>query len=232
MTVSHPAAADPAHLVARLALLEKEKNLNRMRDALAAERRALPAVLVTNPYRFRTEAGEKSLADLFDGRGQLLIQHFMFDPGWEAGCQSCSFWTDGFDRVQPHLARRDTTLVVVAQAPWPKLSAFRQRMGWQTTWASSFGSDFNRDFGVSFDETERAEGRSIYNYRHMAFPVSEAPGFSSFSRDSGGAIRYHYSTFARGLDPLNTVYQLLDLTAKGRDEGGKGMHWLKLRDLY
>ena len=229
---AHPAAADRRHLAARIALLKKEKELNELRDALAAERRALPAVPVTKDYRFETAEGQKSFADLFAGRSQLLVQHFMFDPDWEAGCKSCSFWTDGFDLAQPHLAARDTTLVTVARAPWPKLAAFTKRMGWRGTWASSHGSDFNRDFGVSFDEAEREAGTSIYNYRRTSFPASEGPGLSSFSRSADGTIRYHYSTFARGLDPLNPVYQLLDLTAKGRDEGGRNMAWLKLRDQY
>jgi len=156
----------------------------------------------------------------------------MFDPNWEAGCKSCSFWTDGFDRAQPHLAACDTRLVTVARAPWPKLAAFRARMGWRGAWASSHGSDFNLDFGASFEPGEREAGRAVYNYREGSFPAPEAPGISSFSRREDRTILYHYSTFARGLDPMNPVYQLLDLTAKGRDEGDGIMSWVKLHDEY
>jgi len=232
MPKSHPAAAAPAHLGARVALLHKEKELNRQRDALAAERRALPPIRIEKDYTFENETGRVTLAELFGGRGQLLIQHFMFGPDWQAGCPSCSFWTDGFDRTAPHLAARDTTLVVVAHAPWPKLKAYRDRIGWHTAWASSHGSDFNRDFGVSFDGGEREAGTAVYNYRAAGFPSSEGPGLSSFSRAADGGILYHYSTYARGLDPLNPVYQLLDLTAKGRDEGDGIMHWVKRWDEY
>ena len=201
MPHAHPAAQDPDHLAARLELLTREKALNRERDALAAARRALPPVRVTKDYRFTTADGETDLTGLFGPHSQLLVQHFMFGPDWDEGCKSCSFWTDGFDLAAPHLAACDTAFVTVARAPWPKLAAFRDRMGWRGPWASSLGSDFNQDFGVSFDED--ATDTAVYNYRAAGFPASEAPGISSFSRDGDRSIWYHYSTFARGLDPMN-----------------------------
>ncbi len=227
---AHPAARDDAHLKARLALLEKEKDLNRRRDALSAERRALPPVPVTKRYTFETGAGAWTLADLFGPHSQLLVYHFMFPPEWERGCRSCSLVMDGIDRVLPHLAAAATALVAVARAPWPRLEAFRKRLGWETPFASSGGTDFNADFGVTLPADGLAE--AVYNYRPGGAPGPEMPGLSSFTKGADGQVMYRYSTYARGLDPALPVFQLLDLAAEGRNEAAGIMSWVRLRDEY
>ncbi|RMF40858.1 MAG: DUF899 domain-containing protein [Alphaproteobacteria bacterium] len=220
-------------LKARLELLEAEKAFTRERDALSARRRALPWVRVDTPYRFDTPEGPASLADLFDGRSQLIVSHFMYGPDWEEGCPSCSFWADGYDGLDIHLAHRDTAFVAVSRAPLEKLLAYRERMGWRFRWVSSLNTGFNRDFGVSFTPEEIAAGTAVYNYRPKGFPSTEAPGFSVFAR-RGTEVYHTYSTYARGLDMMNTAYHLLDLTPKGRDEDGLPwpMAWLRRHDRY
>lgn len=216
---------------ARQAFLAKEKEFTRLRDELAAERRRLPWEKVDKDYRFTGPGGEESLADLFAGRKQLLVYHFMFGPDWEEGCPSCSFWADNFNGIDVHLAHRDTTLIAVSNTSLDKIDAYKKRMGWDFRWVSSIGSDFNRDFQVTFTEEEMKKGEMYYNYRKTKFPVSEAPGFSAFIRE--GADVYHsYSTYARGLDILNGAYHMLDMTALGRHEDGKGMFWLRRKDQY
>lgn len=220
-------------LEARMALLEKEKAQTRARDALAAERRALPQVRIDQEYEFQTETGPQSLTDLFEGRSQLLVQHFMYGTDWAEGCPSCSFWADGFDGIDVHLAARDVTFVLVSAAPLATIEAYKARMGWRFRWVSSEGSSFNRDMGVAFTPDEVAAGQTQYNYRNAGFPATEAPGLSVFTRRDG-QVYHTYSVFSRGLDLFNPAYQLLDLVPKGRDEEALdfSMAWLRRRDQY
>jgi len=219
---------------ARKAHMTHEKELTRARDRLSEERRALPWVKVDKPYVFDGPDGIKTLADLFGGRSQLVVQHFMFAPDWNEGCKSCSFWADQFDHMVPHLAARDTTLVAISRAALPKLEAFKARMGWTFDWFSSANSDFNQDYAVSFTPDEIKSGNKIYNFGTMTFNVEEAPGISVFYRDEAGTIFHTYSCFTRGLDMMNAAYHYLDLTPLGRHEEGLpySMAWLRLRDQY
>ena len=219
-------------LDARKAHLEKEKEFTRLRDELSQQRRDLPWVKVDKPYSFEGDAGRQTLGDLFAEKSQLIVQHFMFGPDWEEGYPSCSFWADNLNGVDLHLAHRDTTLVIVSNAPFAKLDAYRQRMGWELKWVSSFGSDFNRDFHVLFTEEESDRGEMYYNYRLTRFPSTEAPGASVFYKDTQGDVFHTYSCYSRGLDMLNGAYHYIDITPKGRDEGAGNMHWLKRRDQY
>lgn len=231
---AHRVASRSEWLAARRALLAREKDLSRARDALAAERRALPWLRVEKRYVFEGPDGKESLGDLFAGRGQLLVYHFMYPEDWADACKSCSFWADGYDGTLPHLAARDVTLVAVSISPWAKLDAFRRRMGWRFKWVSSAGSDFNRDFGVSFSKAEIESQAKLYNFATQPFGVSEAPGASVFAKDAAGDVFLTYQCFSRGLDALNPAYQLLDLVPKGRDEEGLAypMEWLRHRDRY
>jgi predicted dithiol-disulfide oxidoreductase (DUF899 family) len=219
---------------ARKAHMAHEKEFTRARDRLAEERRALPWVKVDKDYLFHGPNGEVKLADLFKGRPQLVVQHFMFAPDWDAGCKSCSFWADGFVRMIPHLAARDTALVAVSRAPLEKLEAFKKRMGWTFDWYSSEGSDFNYDFAVSFTPEEIKAGHVRYNFGTSRFGIEDAPGISVFYRDDAGNIFNTYSCFARGLDMMNAAYHYLDLTPLGRHEEGLPypMDWVRLRDQY
>jgi len=221
-------------LAARKALLAREKAFSRERDSLTAAIRALPWTRVDKPYVFEGPTGTETLADLFNGRSQLIVHHFMFHESWQEGCKSCSFWADNYDGIAVHLNHRDVTMVTVSQAPIEKLLAYRERMGWSFKWVSSHGSDFNRDFHVSFSEDERAAGKACYNYRLTSFPSEEAPGFSVFYRDPDGAVLHTYSTYGRGQDMLNGAYNYLDIVPKGRDEGGLRytMEWLRHHDRY
>ena len=219
---------------ARKAHLAHEKELTRARERLSEERRALPWVKVDKPYLFDAADGRKTLADLFKGKNQLVVQHFMFAPDWNEGCKSCSFWADGFERMIPHLAARDTTLVAVSRAPLPKLLAVRNRMGWTFDWVSSAASDFNYDYAVSFTPDDLKSGNRIYNFGTTDFSIEEAPGISVFYRNEAGDIFHTYSCFARGLDMMNAAYHYLDLTPLGRHEEGLPypMDWVRLRDQY
>jgi predicted dithiol-disulfide oxidoreductase (DUF899 family) len=219
---------------ARIALLAREKAFTEARDALSHARRDLPWVLVDKPYRFVTEKGETDLAGLFGDASQLIVYHFMFGPEWTEGCKSCSFWADSFNGVTAHLAQRDARLVAISRAPLATLLGFRERMGWTFPWVSSLGSDFNFDFGVSFRREDIDAGRARYNYAAKRFPSEESPGISIFKREPDGAIYHTYSTYARGLDLMNTAYNFLDLLPKGRDEADLPftMSWVKLRDRY
>jgi predicted dithiol-disulfide oxidoreductase (DUF899 family) len=221
-------------LEARKAHLAHEKEFTRARDRLSAERRALPWVEVDKAYGFDTADGRKTLAELFKGRRQLVVQHFMFAPEWNAGCKSCSFWADGFERMIPHLTARDTTLVAISRAPLEKLLAFGKRMGWTFDWVSSADDDFNFDYAVSFTSDEIKSGAKVYNFGTSGFGVEEAPGISVFIRDEEGRIFHTYSCFARGLDMMNAAYHYLDLTPLGRHEEGLPypMDWVRLRDEY
>ena len=219
----------------RMLLLAREKAHTRERDELARQRRELPWVKVEKNYRFDTPAGTRTLAELFDGRSQLFLYHFMFGPAWAEGCPSCSYVCDHFDGALPHLAARDVTLVAVSRAPMAKIAAFKQRMGWRFNWVSSHGSEFNANFHVSFTPEEKAAGPVYYNYRVEDFPSDEAPGASVFYKDpASGEIFHTYSTYARGLDQLVGTYTILDLVPKGRDEDhlGFSMEWLRHHDRY
>jgi predicted dithiol-disulfide oxidoreductase (DUF899 family) len=233
-TVNHPVVSKDRWLAERKALLAREKELTQLRDRIARERRALPWERVEKRYVFATPGGPRTLADLFEGRRQLLVQHFMFGPGWEQGCPSCSFMADHTDGMNVHLAHRDTTLLAISRAPLADIERFRQRMGWKFTWASSFGSDFNHDFAVSFTPEELAKGKVYYNYGMTAFPAEEAPGISVFYKDAAGDVFHTYSTYGRGLEVMMGAYRLLDLTPKGRDENDVPykMEWVRHHDRY
>ncbi len=231
----HPRIVTEAEwLAARKELLAKEKEFTRQRDAISTERRKLPWVRVEKEYVFDAPDGKKTLADLFGGRSQLIVYHFMFGPGWEEGCPSCSFLGDHFDGSLVHLAHRDVTLLAVARAPLAQIETFRKRMGWRFPWVSPHGSDFNYDYHVSFTKDELATGKVYYNYEQTEFPSEEAPGASVFYKDQTGGIFHTYSTYARGLDILLGAYNFLDLTPKGRDEDGLkfSMAWVRHHDKY
>jgi predicted dithiol-disulfide oxidoreductase (DUF899 family) len=230
----HKVVSREQWIEARKAHMAHEKEFTRARDRLAEERRALPWVKVDKDYVFDGPNGRAKLADLFKGRPQLVVQHFMFAPDWDAGCKSCSFWADGFERMIPHLAARDTTLVAVSRAPLAKLDAFKRRMGWTFDWYSSAGGDFNYDFAVSFTPEQIRDGHATYNFGTSGFGIEDAPGISVFYRDAAGDIFNTYSCFARGLDMMNAAYHYLDLTPLGRHEQGLPypMDWLRLRDQY
>jgi predicted dithiol-disulfide oxidoreductase (DUF899 family) len=214
-------------LAARKAHLVKEKEFTRLRDELSRQRRELPWEPVEKQYHF----GSETLADLFDGRSQLIVYHFMLGPGWKEGCQSCSYLADHFDGPAIHLANRDVTLVVISRAPQAEIDAFKKRMGWRFKWVSSFGSDFNFDYHVSF---AHGGGDVEYNYGMTQFPAEEAPGASVFCKDAAGAIFHTYSSYGRGLDILLGAYNFLDMTPKGRDEEGFAfsMAWVRHHDRY
>jgi len=230
----HKIVSQQEWIEARKALLAHEKEFTRARDRLSEERRALPWVKVDKAYSFDSPDGKKTLADLFKGKSQLVVQHFMFAPDWNEGCKSCSFWADGFDRMIPHLAARDTTLVAVSRAPLSKLLPFKQRMGWTFDWVSSGHNDFNADYGVTFSPEQIAKGEPKYNFGTTPFYGPELPGISVFYRDEAGDIFHTYSCYARGLDMMNAAYQYLDLTPLGRHEDGLPypMDWVRLRDQY
>jgi predicted dithiol-disulfide oxidoreductase (DUF899 family) len=221
-------------LAARKQHLSKEKEFTRLRDELSRQRRELPWVRVEKRYVFDGPDGKETLVDLFDGRSQLVVVHFMFGPGWEEGCKSCSFGADHLDGALVHLAHRDVTLVVVSRAPLPQIAAFKKRMGWRFKWVSSYGTDFNFDFYVSFTKDDMAKGRVYYNYDMCEFPTEEAPGTSVFYKDGSGDIFHTYSCYARGGDMLIGAYHYLDLVPKGRDEDALAftMAWVRHHDRY
>jgi predicted dithiol-disulfide oxidoreductase (DUF899 family) len=219
-------------LAARKSFLAKEKDFTRLRDELARQRRELPWVKVEKTYVFDGPNGKESLSDLFVGRSQLIVDHFMFGPDWQEGCPSCSFWADTYDGIAVHLQHRDVSFVVISRASLEKLEAYRNRMGWDLKWVSSLNNDFNRDYHVSFAPEEQKT--AVYNYTASGFGASEAPGLSVFAKDEAGGIFHTYSCYARGLDTLNGAYQLLDLVPKGRDEQGlpHPMAWVRRHDKY
>ncbi len=231
---THPVVSEQQWIEARRALLAEEKAWTRQRDRLAEKRRALPWVKVEKNYVYQGENGPVTLADLFDGRSQLVVYHFMFGPDWQEGCPSCSFLADHFDGVVTHLAQRDVAFVVVSHAPLPQIEAFKRRMGWNFKWVSSFGSDFNYDYQVSFTPEQRANGGVTYNYEQGEFPSEEAPGASVFDKSTAGELFHTYSCYGRGLDILIGAYNCLDLVPKGRDEDGLpyGMAWVRHHDKY
>jgi predicted dithiol-disulfide oxidoreductase (DUF899 family) len=221
-------------LRARLDLLQKEKELTRFKDDVAARRRTLPWVKVEKSYRFETEHGPQSLADLFAGRSQMVVYHFMYGPEWESPCPSCCFIGDHFDGVIPHLNARDVTLKVISRAPLSKLKAAQKRLDWKFPWVSSGASDFNYDMHVSFKLEDIQRGEVEYNYMKTPTPAEDLPGFSVFAKDAAGNVYHTYSCYARGCDNLLGAYQFLDLTPKGRNEEGLAfdMAWVRLHDEY
>ena len=233
-TVDSPKIVSRAQwLAARKTLLTKEKQLTRDRDAIAAERQKLPWVKVEKNYVFDSAAGKKALADLFEGRSQLIIYHFMFGPEWQEGCPSCSFNMDHTDGALVHLAQRDVSFAAVSRAPMSKIDPFKRRMGWKFNWVSSYGTDFNYDFQASFTPEQVARGKVEYNFDLVEFPSAEAPGLSVFYKDKEGNIFHTYSAYARGSENTVNTYNYLDLVPKGRDEGGRGQGgWLRRHDEY
>ncbi len=231
---THPIVSPEEWLPARQALLAEEKEFSRQRDALSAARRELPWVKVEKAYVFDGPDGQETLANLFDGRSQLIVYHFMMGPDWKEGCPSCSFLADHFDGSVVHLEHRDTNLVVASRAQFPKIEAFKKRMGWRFKWVSSYGSDFNRDYHVTFTEDEISNASTYYNYKKGTFPSDEAPGLSVFAKDDGGDVFHTYSSYARGLDMLLGAYNFLDLVPKGRDEAALqwSMEWVRHHDRY
>lgn len=219
-------------LVARKKLLTREKQLTRERDAVAAERRQLPWVKVEKNYVFDSPSGKKTLADLFDGKSQLIVYHLMFGPEWKEACPSCSFNMDHTDGALAHLAQRDVSFAAVSRAPWPKIEAFKNRLGWKFNWVSSYGSDFNYDYRVTPEQL--AKGRVEYNFDLVEFSGTEAPGISVFYKDKAGNIFHTYSAYARGSESTMNAYNYLDLVPKGRDENGLRftMSWLRHHDRY
>ena len=231
--MDHAVVSQSEWLAARKALLAKEKEFSKARDQLSAARRDLPWVKVEKNYVFDGLNGKETLAELFGGRSQLIVYHFMLGPGWTNGCPSCSFLADHFDGAAIHLAQRDVTLVVVSRAPLAEIEAYKKRMGWKFKWVSSYGTDFNHDFHVSFTPEEKARSKVEYNYTMTEFPSEEAPGLSVFIKDGGGVF-HTYSSYARGLDILIGAYNFLDFAPKGRDEAGLpwGMAWVRRHDEY
>ncbi len=239
---THKVVTHDAWVEARKKHLAKEKEFTRLRDQLSRERRELPWELVEKDYVFEGERGKRSLADLFEGRGQLVIYHAMFNPEtagpsttWtkDAPCFVCSFWMDNFNGVTVHLNHRDITMAAVSHAPVAALEAYKKRMGWSFPWYSSAGSDFNFDYHVSYTEAQLRAEKVEYNYRMEPSPGrSEMPGISVFLKDDEGRIFHTYSTYARGLDMLNVAYHYMDLVPKGRDEANIGPMWIRRRDEY
>jgi predicted dithiol-disulfide oxidoreductase (DUF899 family) len=221
-------------LAARREHLAKEKVFTRLRDQLSQERRELPWVKVEKEYVFDGPNGKETLLELFEGRSQLIIYHFMYGPDWAEGCLSCSFWADNFNGITVHLNHRDITLLAVSRAPLGTLEAYKRRMGWAFKWVSSFGSDFNRDYHVSFTPEEMEKDEMFYNFRISKFPSEEAPGISVFYKNEQGDVFHTYSCYSRGLDMLNGAYHYLDLVPKGRDEDDlpHSMAWLRRHDQY
>lgn len=219
---------------ARKTFLAKEKEFTRLRDQLSKERRQLPWEKVDREYIFDGPAGKESLSDLFDGRSQLIVYHFMYGPAWDEGCKSCSFLADHFNPAVIHLNHRDVTMVAVSKAPLEELEAFKKRMEWTFKWVSSFENDFNRDYHVSFTQQELDSGKAYYNYKYMQFPSTEAPGTSVFYKDQKGDVFHTYSVYERGLDMFIAAYHYLDIVPKGRDEDDLSytMEWLRLHDAY
>lgn len=218
----------------RKTLLTREKELTRLSDEIARERRALPWARIDKTYVFDAPEGRRTLAELFDGRSQLLVQHFMFAPGWEQGCPSCSFMADHSDGMNVHLAHRDVTVIAVSRAPLADIERFRQRMGWRFKWASSHGGDFNYDFRVSFTPEELARGEINYNFGSWPHAFEEWPGVSVFCKDDAGEVFHTYSTYGRGVEVMMGAYRMLDLTPKGRAERDVAhkMEWVRHHDRY
>jgi predicted dithiol-disulfide oxidoreductase (DUF899 family) len=236
--VEHKVVSHNEWVKARGEFLKREKEFTHAREAMAQQLRELPWEKVEKEYVFEGEKGRATLSELFAGRSQLIIYHFMFAPGWDEGCPGCSLTADHFDGPNQHLRHHDVTLMCVSQAPLSKIAAYKQRMGWHFPWFSSEGNDFNYDFGVSFTGEQLASGKLPYNYGIMEqkrYQTEELPGLSVFYKDPAGQIFHTYSTYARGLDVILGVNHFLDLTPKGRNErglDGKLVDWVRRHDQY
>jgi len=230
----HRVVSHKAWIEARRKFLAKEKKFTRLRDELARQRRALPWERVDKEYVFDGPKGRETLPELFDGRSQLVVYHFMFAPEWSEGCKHCSFWADNFNGLGIHLNHRDVSFVAISRAPLEKLEAFKKRMGWSFKWVSSGQNDFNYDYQASFTPQEVESGAAFYNYSKLDVGVSDREGVSVFYRDPSGAVFHTYSSYARGIDMLNTAYHYLDLAPKGRDEDGLEFtqSWVRYHDKY
>ena len=230
---THEIVDHDAWLAARQRFLTKEKEFTRLRDELSRERRELPWEHVKKEYAFESDRGRETLSELFGKPNQLIVYHFMYAPDWEIGCRGCSFWADNFNGIVPHLNARNVSLVAVSRAPLQKLQAQARRFGWTFKWVSSLDNDFNYDYNVSFRPQELEQKAAFYNYSPQKLDSAEMPGISAFFRD-GDQIYHSYSTYARGLDMLNTAYHYLDIAPQGRDEGGLAfpMQWVKHRIAY
>jgi predicted dithiol-disulfide oxidoreductase (DUF899 family) len=231
----HKVVSREEWLQARKAHLAKEKELTRLRDRLSAERRELPWVKVEKEYLFDTPDGVKTLADLFDGRSQLIVKHFMFGPEWDEGCVGCSFQADHMDGADLHLSHHDVTLVAISRAPLARIEAFKKRMGWRFKWVSSYGSDFNYDFHVSFTKEDLAKGKVYYNYEMTEAAMDELHGLSVFCKDTAGNVFHTYSSYGRGNEEILGTYVFLDITPKGRNETGPSFNltdWVRHHDRY
>jgi predicted dithiol-disulfide oxidoreductase (DUF899 family) len=216
----HKIVSDKEWIESRKSLLKKEKEFTILRDQLSKQRRDLPWVVVKKEYVFEGPDGRQKLSELFRGRSQLIVYHFMFDPSWEAACLHCSFWADNFNGVIVHLNQRDVTMIAVSRAPYSKLAAYQKRMGWNFKWISSHDTDFNFDYHVSFTPEELARKEANYNFNMQDPLSSEREGVSVFYKDPTGRVFHTYSAYARGIDMLNVAYHYLDLVPKGRDEAG------------
>jgi predicted dithiol-disulfide oxidoreductase (DUF899 family) len=219
-------------IAARTAFLTKEKEFTRLRDELNQQRRELPWEEVTKNYVFDGPDGKQTLAALFESRSQLVVYHFMFGPDWGAGCPHCSFWADNFNPIIVHLNQRDVSMVAISRAPLGKIEEYKNRMGWNFKWLSSLGNDFNLDFQASFPPEDLNKGVVFYNFKDQKEKSSEREGASVFYKDSTGKIFHTYSTYARGIDLMNTAYNYLDLVPKGRDEGNRSQFWVRRHDEH
>ena len=231
---NHKIVSQSEWMESRKDLLTKEKEFTILRDQLNQKRRDLPWVQVDKDYVFDGPTGKQTLSELFDGRSQLIVYHFMYDPSWNAGCPSCSFWADNFDGICIHLNQRDVTMMAVSRAPYNKIDTYKKRMGWKFKWVSSYNTDFNYDYHISFTSEELAKNKVFYNYIDQVNPGKEREGVSIFYKNSSGKIFHTYSTYARGIDILNTAYNYLDLVPKGRDEIGHEFpqYWVCRHDEY
>jgi predicted dithiol-disulfide oxidoreductase (DUF899 family) len=231
---NHKIVSKNEWIAARKVLLKKEKEFTALRDQLSQQRRDLPWVAVDKEYVFDGPNGKETLPDLFDGRSQLIVYHFMYDPNWDVGCPSCSFWADNFNDIIVHLNQRDVTLIAISKAPFNKIAAYKKRMGWDFKWVSSYDTDFNFDYHVSFTQEELAKKKAFYNFISQDPRTSEREGISVFYKDLSDKIFYTYSAYARGIDILNNTYNYLDLVPQGRDEDGYDfpMAWVRRHDEY
>jgi predicted dithiol-disulfide oxidoreductase (DUF899 family) len=231
---NHKIVSKNGWIAARKVLLKKEKEFTALRDQLSQQRRDLPWIAVDKKYVFDGPNGKQTLSELFDGRSQLIVYHFMYDPNWAVGCPSCSFWADNFNDIIVHLNQRDVTLIAISKAPYSKIAAYKKRMGWDFKWVSSYDTDFNFDYHVSFTQEELAKKKAFYNFISQDPRTSEREGISVFYKDLSDKIFYTYSAYARGIDILNNTYNYLDLVPKGRDEDGYDfpMAWVSRHDEY
>ena len=231
---THKIVSRDEWIAARRELLAKEKELLRATDALRRQTRDLPWVKVDKRYEFEGADGKETLADLFGGRSQLIVKHFMLAPGWKEGCLGCSFGADQVDGSVVHLVNHDVMFVAISRAPYPEIADYHKRMGWKFKWVSSYGSDFNYDYNVSFTEADKARGKAFYNFETRDFMDDEMPGMSVFYKDEAGDIFHTYSVFGRGSEQVGGVYGVLDVTPKGRNEppGGNLTGWVRRHDQY